>query len=363
MNDLFQEFVSWMQDTLILNQPVIEIVQVVVFLLFIIFGIKILNVAFLHFLKKSSFLKKIKQENNCISINSITVPFKLVLIISGVAVVSKKFNIWQNFVPRIFCGFSIFLLFWFFAELSKIFVTYIKLSIRTTKYSALTDFLPLLQKVIWYVMIFLGILCAADNLGYSISAILATFGLGGAAFAFAAKDTLANLWGSLSIVMDKPFKIGDWVDVGNKFSGSIESIGIRSTKIRTDSQTLLSVPNNTIANEWINNWSEKSNIHIKQTVLLQTDTNTQKIKEFLQNLRISLAEMPFVQKNSVIVRLTGFNSISMQIVINYELIAENYAQELSCREEISLKILSSIKENNLCLAPINISANVKDNIG
>lgn len=121
----------------------------------------------------------------------------------------------------------------------------------------LSDFYPLLQKLLFFGFMLLGCIVAANNLGYSISGLLTTLGIGGAAVAFAAQNTLSNLWGAVSILLDQPFKEGDWIRIGSKACGRVESIGLRSTRLRTDENTFVVIPNNILMNECIENSPQK----------------------------------------------------------------------------------------------------------
>lgn len=121
------------------------------------------------------------------------------------------------------------------------------------------DIYPLLRKFMTFFFMVLGIVMAANNLGYSISGLLTTFGIGGAAIAFAAQNTLANLWATLSILLDHPFKEGDWIVVGTRASGRVKSIGLRSTVLTTEHGSEITIPNSIIVNECIENRGTKNN--------------------------------------------------------------------------------------------------------
>lgn len=122
----------------------------------------------------------------------------------------------------------------------------------------LSDIYPLLHKLLLFGFVLLGCVVAANNLGYSISGLLTTLGIGGAAIAFAAQNTLSNLWGAVSILLDQPFKEGDWIRIGNKAYGCVESIGLRSTRLRTEENTLIIIPNNILMNEYVENSLKKT---------------------------------------------------------------------------------------------------------
>lgn len=122
----------------------------------------------------------------------------------------------------------------------------------------LSDIYPLLQKLLFFGFVLLGCIVAANNLGYSIGGLLTTLGIGGAAIAFAAQNTLSNLWGAVSILLDQPFKEGDWIRIGSKAYGRVESIGLRSTRLRTEQNTLVIIPNNILMNEYVENSFQKT---------------------------------------------------------------------------------------------------------
>ena len=122
----------------------------------------------------------------------------------------------------------------------------------------LSDIYPLLQKLLFFGFVLLGCVVAANNLGYSIGGLLTTLGIGGAAIALAAQNTLSNLWGAVSILLDQPFKEGDWIRIGSKAYGRVESIGLRSTRLRTEQNTLIVIPNNILMNEYVENSFQKT---------------------------------------------------------------------------------------------------------
>lgn len=122
----------------------------------------------------------------------------------------------------------------------------------------ITDFYPLIRKLVRFGFIFLGIVVAANNLGYSTKGLLATLGVGGAALAFASQSTISNLWATVSIMLDHPFKEGDWILIGTRAHGKVVSIGLRSTRLLTENDTFIIVPNSIVVNECIENKGRNS---------------------------------------------------------------------------------------------------------
>lgn len=159
--------------------------------------------------------------------------------------------------------------------------------------SPLLRFMPIITKLLKAVLLFIALTGFLQSQGYSVSSILAGFGIGGIAVGMAAKDALANIFGSIEILSDHVYKVGDYVKV-NDIEGYVEDINIRSTKIRDLDHFLISVPNNVAANAIITNVSraKKRFINITLGVTYSTDNdNITKAQEILKNIANSHAEI------------------------------------------------------------------------
>lgn len=150
--------------------------------------------------------------------------------------------------------------------------------------SPLLRFMPIITKLLKAVLIFIALTGFLQSQGYSVSSILAGFGIGGIAVGMAAKDALSNIFGSIEILSDHVYKVGDYVKV-NDIEGYVEDINIRSTKIRDLDHFLISVPNNIAANAIVTNVSraKKRFINITFGVTYSTDNdNLKKAQEILK---------------------------------------------------------------------------------
>ena len=153
--------------------------------------------------------------------------------------------------------------------------------------------MPIITKLLKAVLLFIALTGFLQSQGYSVSSILAGFGIGGIAVGMAAKDALANIFGSIEILSDHVYKVGDYVKV-NDIEGYVEDINIRSTKIRDLDHFLISVPNNVAANAIITNVSraKKRFINITFGVTYSTDNdNITKAQEILKNIANSHTEI------------------------------------------------------------------------
>jgi MscS family membrane protein len=201
---------------------------------------------------------------------------------------------------------------------------------------------PFVRKSLRVFIVILAAIMVIQNLGYSTSGLLASLGIGGMALAFASKDALANIFGSLMIIFDRPFKIGDQVLAGN-MEGTVEEVGFRSTKIRTPAKTLISVPNSIIANMPLDNVSRMPRRRIKLTLGLTYATTSAQLREVVSRLRTLLTTHPLVDPATVQVNFTDFGASSLDILVTCFTIPTALGEHLDAREEVCLQIMDTIE--------------------
>jgi MscS family membrane protein len=198
--------------------------------------------------------------------------------------------------------------------------------------------LPFIRKCLRIFVIFLAAIMTIQNLGYSISGLLASLGIGGLAVALAAKDTLSNIFGSLMILLDRPFHVGDWVKAGD-LEGIVEEVGFRSTKIRTFGKTQITVPNNVIANLAVDNISRRPNRRINFTVGVTYETKPEQMRQAVAGIREMLRKHPAIDQEFILVNFTEFGASSLDILVYCFARTVVWAEYLAAREDVSLKIM------------------------
>ena len=187
-----------------------------------------------------------------------------------------------------------------------------------------------------------GVLLCFQNLGFNVVSLMAGLGLGGLAIAMAAKDTLANLFGSIMIMLDKPFKVGDWIIMG-KAEGTVENIGFRSTRIRTFYNSVISVPNMEIATGNVDNMGRRQYRRVREYLSLTYNTPPEKIEQFIEGIKKLIEENPDTRKDYYHVVLNKFSSSSLDILIYFFFEVPDWTQELKQRQAIFLDILKLAK--------------------
>jgi MscS family membrane protein len=177
---------------------------------------------------------------------------------------------------------------------------------------------PMASKTLKILIVVMGVLIALQNFGVNVASVLAGLGLGGLAFALAAKDTAANVFGSITILLDAPFKIGDMIKVGDS-EGIVEDIGFRSTRLRTVYNSLVTIPNSVVANEKIDNTGARHKRRVRQVLGLLYETPPKKVEEFVDAITYHLHQHQQVDKDTITVTFNNFNASTLDILVNFHL--------------------------------------------
>ncbi|MCW9049760.1 MAG: mechanosensitive ion channel family protein [Deltaproteobacteria bacterium] len=216
--------------------------------------------------------------------------------------------------------------------------------------SSLDDHLvPFIRKTLRVFIVFLAVLMLVQNLGYSISGLLASLGLGGLAVALAAKDSLSNIFGSIMILLDRPFTIGDWIKAGD-MEGTVEEIGFRSTRIRTFAKTLITVPNSTLMNMSIDNFSQMPKRRIKLSVGVTYDTSPEQMRQAVAGIKQLLREHPAIDQDFFLVNFTDFGASSLDIMVYCFTTSTVWGEYLDAREDVCLQIMKTLEQIGLEIA-------------
>lgn len=233
---------------------------------------------------------------------------------------------------------------WLVARLLKSIFSYYLVPLAEATENDLDDqVLPIVQKgtnlTIWSI----GIIVALNNAGYDVGAVLAGLGIGGLALAMAAKDTVSNIFGGVTIFVDRPFKLGDRVKVSG-FDGTIEEIGIRSTRMRTLAGTLVTIPNSVFSDSSVENVSEEPSRKISLNLGLTYDTTPEAMKNAISILREIVAANDKLEKKTV-VSFNAFGDFAMNILLIYYI--RKSADIMEAQTEVNLEILDRFNTGGL----------------
>ncbi|GIO27299.1 mechanosensitive ion channel family protein [Ornithinibacillus bavariensis] len=206
--------------------------------------------------------------------------------------------------------------------------------------------IPFLSKALQVVIIAISISVILAEFNYKIDGLVAGLGLGGLAVSLAAKDALANVVGGIVIISEKPFTIGDWIRTPS-VEGKVEDITFRSTKIRTAAQALVTLPNNTLANEAITNWSKMGKRQVSFYLRIKYDTPREKIERVLERIRSLLQESNEVHPETIQVNLENYMDNGFDILIYFFTKTTDWGKYLEVREAINFKIMDILAEEEV----------------
>jgi len=215
--------------------------------------------------------------------------------------------------------------------------------------STAAAFMPWIKKSVLTVFMVLGALLLVESLGYNVKAILAGLGIGGLAFALAAQDTLANIFGAIVVAVDQPFLIGETVRIGTNV-GMVEDIGLRSTRIRLVDKSLMVIPNKTVAAETITNLSRFTRRRIDQVIGLTYDTKPEQMDELVQEIRRIITAEPEVDATGAMVFFRDFNASSLDIWMVYETRENDFQKAMHCRQRVNMEIMRAVEKRGLSFA-------------
>lgn len=206
---------------------------------------------------------------------------------------------------------------------------------------------PLLAKSLRIFIAIMGVLIFMQNLGVNVTAIIAGLGVGGVAIAFAAQSTVANVFGTITILMDMPFKIGDRIRI-NTLEGLVEEIGFRSTRVRTPSNTLVCIPNSIVANVQIDNLSEINAIYrFKTVVKLKQNSSPEKLMKFSEEFIYHLKQDSKVLPHTIAVYFSDITEMSKNITILFQYAIHDGTTESRNQEIYLYQIENMIRKTEL----------------
>ena len=226
-------------------------------------------------------------------------------------------------------------------------------SITRSKYKFDDVLIPLLKKSAKVLVVSFGALLIAHSLTFDVASILAGLGIGGVAVAFAAKDTIANIFGSITVIIDRPFYIGDYVSLEKGIEGSVEQVGFRSTRLRTPYNSVITVPNSVLANMSIDNYGMRNYRRFRTTLFLDLNNSPQILEEFCNRLRYIIQLNPLLLHDQGQVTVNDISERSINILINIFILTNIAKVELEERQKIIFEILNLTNELGLILTKPN----------
>ena len=338
----FSDFLNYT----ILELPLYKIIIAFFVLFLFLFARKVFTLIILSFFKK--LVNKTKTDIDDKFLHAVKNPLRFVFIIAGIYFFLYFLEIDNAVLLHILKGFLIFDLFWMIYNIINEFED--KIFHILGKYGKgsreLASFLIKLTKIF---VITIGIVALLQDWGINVTGFIASLGLGGLAFALAARDTAANIFGGVAILTDNMFKIGEWVKIGNA-EGIVEDIGMRTTKIRAFDKRLIVVPNSVVANSNVENFSRRDRRRIMMRIGLTYDTSVELMEKILKEIREMLINHPHIHNEPILIYFDEYEDSSLSVFCYFFTKTAVWDEYLKIREDVNLKIKRIVENNGAAFA-------------
>jgi len=194
------------------------------------------------------------------------------------------------------------------------------------------------------VIVGLAFLAVLQNIGINVTGILAGLGIGGLAVALAAQKTVENLFGGVTLILDQPVRVGDFCRFGDRV-GTVEEVGLRSTRVRTLDRTVVSIPNGHFSSLELENFTLRDRIWLNTTLGLRYETTPDQLRHVLVEIRRMLYAHPRIDSEPARIRFASFGAYSLDLEIFAYVRTSDYEEFLAVREDVYLRIMDIVAES------------------
>lgn len=257
-------------------------------------------------------------------------------------------------IARLYIGRTIELvLIWaiayFLIKLVELLLARVEAALNARQQYSSRSMLHLARRAANVTVVVMAILLVLSNWGYNTSTLVAGLGVGGIAVALAAQQTIANVFGGVSVIGDQPVRIGDFGKFGD-LTGTVEDIGMRSTRIRTLGRTIVSVPNAAFAGLNIENYSQRDKILFNTTLPVKRSTPDEQVQQLMEAIKQKLANNKSVEAGQAMVRVTGLTSAAVNVEIFCYVLTADWDRFYAIQGELFLAINEVLKSTGVELA-------------
>ena len=321
------------------------IAALLIMLVAILLGRFVVGVAF------KRLKKMMAQANNQLMLPALEPPAATLVILGGFIAALSIVPLWEE-VPRLVRlgeqGALTAVVLWGVACAGGAMIDHFAAGARAKRLQ-IAAFIPLIKKTVVTVFVIFSVLVVFESLGFEVKTFLTGLGIGGLAFALAAQDTIANMFGSFVVVMDQPFYVGEYIRIQGH-EGTVEEIGLRSTRLRTAQRTQVVIPNKTVAAEVINNFTRMPQRRVDATLGVTYDSPLDAIQLALSDIRALLRADPGVHQGLIVVSLADFSDSSLRVQVLYFTADPDWESHMAVRERVNFGILRAFAARGVTLS-------------
>jgi len=230
---------------------------------------------------------------------------------------------------------------WFLLRLVDTLSAHAEERYRAEGNRGMLSLVPMLRRGAKVALLLLAGTLIAQNYGFNVTALLAGAGVAGLAVAFAAQKTIENLFGGVSVILDQPVRVGDFCKVG-AFQGTVEDIGLRSTRLRTVDRTVVAVPNAQFSTEFLENFGARDRIRLYQVLNLRTETTPDQLRWLLVEIRKLILSHAMIHSEQSRVRLIGFGPSSLDVEVFCFVKTTDFPTFAAVREDVLLRLIDVV---------------------
>jgi len=288
-------------------------------------------------------LRRMTGEDDDRILVSIKAPLRLILVSVAIRLFSplSKSLLLRQFWTRVAITVGIIGLAWLMIKFSDIVSEFYIMSLRRRERLGKIALWTLVRRLFRTIVVVMTALYFIHRAGADLTAILTGLGIGGLAIALAAQKTLENLLGGIMIISDEPMRVGDFCRIADQM-GTIEDIGLRSTRIRTLSRTVIAIPNGQLAVANVENFSLRDKFWFRHQIGLRYETTADQLRYVLAGIRTMLYSHPKVERDSARIRFVGFGGSSLDLEIFAYVEATEMSEFLAIQEDLLLRIMDII---------------------
>jgi len=239
--------------------------------------------------------------------------------------------------------------FWFLLRITSLTMQRLRIRAISGGRIGTGTLMVLAERLLRALVVISAVLAVLWILGFNLTTVLAGLGIGGIAIAFAAQKTLENLFGGISVLADDVIRVGDYCRFGDR-TGTVEDIGLRSTRVRTDARTQLSIPNGTLATMNIENFTRRDKILFNPVLAIRYETTGDQLRYLLAEVRRMLYQHPKVESESASIRFANLDTSALRLEISSYVLTLDSSEFIAIREDLLLRITDIVEKSGTSIA-------------
>jgi MscS family membrane protein len=234
--------------------------------------------------------------------------------------------------------------FWFLQRVASLTMQRLRIHAISAGRVGTGTLMVLADRLLRALLVITALLAILAIMGFNLTTVLAGLGIGGIAIAFAAQKTLENLFGGISVLADDVIRVGDYCRFADR-TGTVEDIGLRSTRVRTDARTQLSIPNGALATMNIENFTRRDKIQFAPVLAIRCETSADQLRYLLAEIRRMLYAHPKIESDTSNIRFASYDASALRLEISSFVLTRDSNEFIAVREDLLLRIMDIVEDS------------------